>query len=82
MKAKLWEVLRRRIKDPGSKFSVCAWCRKVYTSDMILRDELTPEQYAEIESHGICGRCKSEQLELARSRKNRGLYHGRSKSKR
>jgi len=73
MKPKLWEVLRRRVQAPGSKFSVCAWCRRVYTPEMILKDELTPAQYAEIESHGICGKCKAEQLAAARAkiRKNR-----------
>jgi len=68
MKSALWKVLKRRILAPGGGMSVCAWCRRAYTRDMILKDPLTDEQYREIKSHGICGKCKADQLAEARAK--------------
>lgn len=70
MKASLWKLVRGRIGAPGSSYSVCAWCRRVYTPKIIMADKLSDAQYAEIKSHGICPECKRSQL--TEMRKNPG----------
>lgn len=66
MRSSLWKVVRSRIGQSGSLYSVCAWCRRVYTPDIIMTDPLDDKQYAEIQSHGICKECKKSQLKDAR----------------
>lgn len=58
------------IKRP---FAVCAWCKPQSVYDAATGkqlDRLTPAQFAEIDSHGICQECKAAQLAETRARKN------------
>jgi hypothetical protein len=39
--------------------SVCAWCHSVVGDDGYPIRVLTPEEYAEVLSHGICRECSN-----------------------
>lgn len=76
----LWKVIKRYLERGGGPYSVCAWCRRVYTPDRILSDKLTEDQYKQVVSHGICAECKAESLrEARRNPRKRGFRVGKSK---
>ena len=56
--------------NPEGMENVCAYCQSVYddiTGEPIRR--LTPEEYATVQSHGICGPCGVDQIRKAKEYK-------------
>ncbi|KKK86907.1 hypothetical protein LCGC14_2758550 [marine sediment metagenome] len=56
--------------NPEGMEHVCAYCQSVYddvTGEPIR--QLTPEEYAAVQSHGICGTCRADQMEKFREYK-------------